>query len=403
MDYKNPNILVKSLWSLPWLSRYPFWRARQFAKSAFSGGSRPRNLIFIVANHFEPAWAPSRIALPISHQISRVKTWCQKAKQTGTALRDFDNMPFRHTNFYPAEQYDYDILDLLAGLQSDGFGDVEVHLHHGVGRPDTPENLTRALVEFRDTLAEEHKCLSQMADSPSPMYAFVHGNYALSNSAGGRYCGVDCEMRILGETGCYIDMTLPSAPDQSQVGRINAIYECGGDTNKRRAHRSGPSVRAGRQPKLPLILTGPLVFDWRKRDGRLPKPRIDGGVLAENYPLDLSRLFNWVSAGVSVEGRPEWAFLKLYCHGFFPQDQEHTIGEPVVRFFDDLLNLAHRTGDFKIHFATAREAFNIAMAAANGESGEPGMFRDYLLSPIMAAQKTPPIMVETELAGRLAV
>ena len=39
------------------------------------------------------------------------------------------------------------------------------------------------------------------------MYAFVHGNFALANSAGGRYCGVDEEMQILAETGCYADMT----------------------------------------------------------------------------------------------------------------------------------------------------------------------------------------------------
>jgi hypothetical protein len=402
MDYKNPNIIVKSLWSLPWLSRYPFWRARQVLKAATSGAEGPPSLIFVVANHFEPAWATNRIALPIRQQISRAESWCTKARQTGAALRDFDNMPFRHTNFYPAEQYNYDLLEMLAGLQSDGFGDVEVHLHHGVGKPDTPENLREVLVNFRDTLAEDHKCLSLMPGSSTPMYAFVHGNYALANSAGGRYCGVDSEMRILAETGCYIDMTLPSAPDQSQVGRINAIYECGRDVNKRRSHRAGPSVRAGKQPKLPVIMTGPLVFDWRKRAGRSWMPRIDGGVLAENYPLDLARLSNWVSAGVSVEGKPDWVFIKLYCHGFFPQDQDHTIGEPVVRFFDDLLNLAHRTGDFKIHFATAREAFNIAMAAASGESGEPGTFRDYLLSPIMDA-RTPQAIVEPELAGRLAV
>ena len=42
-----------------------------------------------------------------------------------------------------------------------GFGEVEIHLHHGVGQPDTAENTRRALEHFRDVLAWEHKCLSR--------------------------------------------------------------------------------------------------------------------------------------------------------------------------------------------------------------------------------------------------
>ena len=59
-----------------------------------------------------------------------------------------------------------------------------MHLHHGIEKPDTPENLRRTLVEFRDALADEHQCLSRLDDKGSPMYAFVHGNLALANSAG---------------------------------------------------------------------------------------------------------------------------------------------------------------------------------------------------------------------------
>ena len=39
---------------------------------------------------------------------------------------------------------------------------------------------------------------------------------------------------------------------------------------------------------------------------------------------------------------------------------------------------------FQMHFATAREAFNIAMAAIEGHSGNPHMFRDHKLRPIMS-------------------
>ena len=60
------------------------------------------------------------------------------------------------------------------------------------------------------------------------------------------------------------------------------------------------------------------------------------------------------------------------------------IGECMRRFLDEMLALAERGGEFKVHFATAREAFNIAMAAVDRQTGEPGLYRDYRLRPIMA-------------------
>ena len=222
------------------------------------------------------------------------------------------------------------------------------------------------------------------------MYAFVHGNLALANSAGGHFCGVDSEMQVLRETGCFADFTLPSAPDRTQVPMLNAIYESGGPLHQARPHRTGKNVRVGGEsPKLPLIFTGPLVFNWKRRVYGLPIPRLDDGVLAANYSLDIDRLRRWVSSHVSVRGRPEWVFIKLYCHGFFPFDRDATIGSEVERFWQEVLELSARTGKFKVHFATAREAFNMVMAAIEGREGEPGQYRNYRLHLIMGAQSNP--------------
>src|SRR5881394_2753414 len=141
----------------------------------------------------------------------------------------------------------------MAELQHDGFGEVEVHLHHGVEAPDTAENTRRQLLEFRDVIAERNRCLSRERPEDSPRYAFVHGNWALANSADGRFCGVDSEMQILAYTGCYADFTLPSAPDRSQVPRLNDIYECGHSLPEARPHRSGPGLSVGDKPVLPII------------------------------------------------------------------------------------------------------------------------------------------------------
>ena len=73
----------------------------------------------------------------------------------------------------------------MANMQEEGFGEVEIHLHHGVELPDSAANLRRTLIEFREILAQEHRCLSRESDDDVPRYAFVHGNWALANSAGG--------------------------------------------------------------------------------------------------------------------------------------------------------------------------------------------------------------------------
>lgn len=371
------SIFEKLRWSLPWLLRYPAWRAREVGSRLGASNAR-QHLIFLVANHFEPATT--------SEGLMQLEKWCELARATGNSVRDHDGTPFRHTNFFPAEQYERRRLEMISALQAEGFGEVEVHFHHGVDKPDTAENTRLILKDFRDMLAGEHKCLSREKPTDSPKYAFVHGNWALGNSAGGKFCGVDSELQILADTGCYADFTLPSAPDRSQVPRINAIYQCDNPLTEARPHRSGPGLKVGDQPTLPIIFTGPLVFDWSRRVRGFPIPRIDDGALAQNYPLSPDRLDSWRSAHISVSGRPEWTFIKLYSHGFFEWDQDVMIGEQLKRFMAEVMELAEQTGRFKIHFASAREAFNMVMAAVDGCEGNPNTYRDYRLRQIMKVE-----------------
>jgi hypothetical protein len=386
------DVLLKIAWNLPWLVRYPFWRANELLRR-LREGTVGGHLILIVANHFEPGYneEPNEtggygVQLGWETQVRRVDRWCELARRIGEAVRDHDGTPFRHTNFYPAEQYHPSLLQRIADLQRIGFGEVEVHLHHGIEGPDNADNLRRSLVEFRDLLAIEHRCLSHEAGDDLPRYAFVHGNWALANSAGGQLCGVDSEMEILAETGCYADFTLPSAPDRSQVSRINAIYQCGHRLDRRTPHRSGPSLRVGVRPNLPVLLCGPLVFNWRDRKyGFLPG--IENGALTTRHRTDRSRLRLWRGARIAVLGQPDWVFIKLYCHGFFDYDQDAVIGERMREFLQDVLGFAEGSGQFRLHFASAREAFNMAMAAVDGHSGDPGKYRDYRLRQIMGGRR----------------
>ena len=380
------NHLTKLKSNLPWLVRYPFERSKSFLeRTAFE----KKHVIFTIANHFEPGWSASGV-LNSDLQRRRLDEYHKLARKTGEALWDADGTKFRHTNFYPAEQYDRQILEQMAAMQAEGLGEVEIHLHHGVEKPDTAENLRKTLIEFRDILAGEHFCLSQINDAGEPKYAFVHGNLALANSCGGRFCGVDEEMQILADTGCYADFTLPSAPDETQVPVINSIYECGLPLTEKMPHRAGKSVEVGgknrkngKQPQLPLIFTGPLILNWTRRVRGFPVPRIDDGSLTENQPMDLERFRRWTSANITVKGRSDWIFVKLYCHGFFDYDQSACIGEAAQRFFGEIIENGEKTGKYKVHFASAREAFNMVSAAIDGAEGIPNDYRDYRLQAIM--------------------
>ncbi len=382
------NEYVKKLkHSIPWLSRYPFVRLDSILKNR---SAEKKHIVITIADHFEPAWSAGG-NLDIDTQRKRLDEYYLLARKTGEAVRDADGTKFRHTNFYPAEQYDRKLLEVMAEMQNEGLGEVEIHLHHGIEKPDTPENLRKSLIEFRDRLADEHLCLSRFDGAGDPQYAFVHGNLALANSFGGKYCGVDGEMQILFETGCYADMTLPSAPLEPQVPMLNKIYECGLPLTEKSPHRTGENVRVfGNQPQLPLIFTGPLIFNWTRRIKGVPIPRLDDGALAANQSLDAARFRRWINADVTVKDRPEWIFIKLYCHGFFDHDQSFSIGEDARRFFGEIVEQGEKSGEYAIHFASAREAVNMVLAAIDGKQGNPNEFRDYRLKTIMDQKRSKP-------------
>lgn len=380
MQSNERSKLDKLKSNLPWLVRYPFARAKNIlSQNLFE----KKHIIITVADHFEPAWS-EKGALGLDDQRRRLDEYFKLARKTGESTLDSDGTKFRHTNFYPAEQYDKKLLDTMAEMQKEGLGEVEIHLHHGVEKPDTAENLRKVLEEFRDILANEHNCLSRFEGEKQPKYAFVHGNLALANSANGKYCGVDEEMQILADTGCYADLTLPSAPDETQVPMINEIYECGLPLMEKVPHRKGKSVEVfGNKPQLPLIFTGPLVVNWTRRIRGIPVPRLDDSGLAANQPMDLARFNRWLSANITVKGCSDWVFIKLYCHGFFDHDQSACIGEDAVRFFNEIIENGEKTGKYKVHFASAREAFNMVSAAIDGKKGNPHEFRNYRLKTIM--------------------
>jgi hypothetical protein len=79
--------------------------------------------------------------------------------------------------------------------------------------------------------------------------------------------------------------------------------------------------------------------------------------------------------------------VKLYCHGFFDADQSTCIGEDAKAFFSNIVESGEKSGDYSVHFASAREMYNIALAATEGKQGNPNKFRDLKLRLIMNEAK----------------
>jgi hypothetical protein len=357
------------------------------------------HLIISLADHFEPAIVPEDGAAraPYPEQERRLERWCREYPSRFGSYRDAEGRPFVHTYFYPAEQYDESLVGRLAEHCHAGWGEIEVHLHHGMGTPDSVENTRRQLIDFRDRLTEDHGCLSYWGDSRLPRYAFVHGNFALANSNHGRQCGVDSEMQVLAETGCYADLTLPTGSfHPAQTSKINSIYECGLPLGERAPHRKGRDLERGRAVQtFPIIVQGPLMLDFRGRGSR--RLSIDNAALTGPNPASLHRLNNWKRAAISVKGWPDWLFIKLHCHGMDPRHEEPMLGAPMQEFLRELVSGAESRNEV-LHFVSAREMVNVILAACDGREGNPEDYRDYRLKRMRLPLPDAPTNTASEAA-----
>ncbi|NKB87475.1 MAG: hypothetical protein GKS06_04590 [Acidobacteria bacterium] len=176
-----------------------------------------QHLYFCVADHYEPYWGGAGTA----QARAIVAEWERRYREIASGHCDSAGRAPQHTYFYPEEEYDPAILDRLAALREAGLGDVEVHLHHD---DDHAAALHDKLRGFTERLHRDHGLLRRSSDGEL-RYAFIHGNWALDNShPDGRWCGVDNELQVLVDTGCRVDMTMPSAPHGTQTRTVNSIY-----------------------------------------------------------------------------------------------------------------------------------------------------------------------------------
>lgn len=337
---------------------------RSLASLLLSSGSRvpdgPVHIFLCLADHFEPGWLGASSALA----RERVERWLRGYPSVTAGLCDSTGRPPQHTFFYPLEDYDPRLLESLSGLCRQGFGDVEVHLHHD---GDTSDHLRECLESYVEILHREHGLLRKDSDGRIT-YGFIHGNWALDNSRpDGRWCGVNDELTILKDTGCYADFTMPSAPDLTQTRMINRVYYAVDDPDCPKSHDHGIPACVGRKPPEDglLLVQGPLMFDWRDRKWAF-LPRLENGDLHARRPPTLSRLRCWLRAAVGVVGQPNWFFVKLHTHGAQEANSAMLLGEPMRRFHESLAQWAAEESRVSYYYVTARELADLVHQAEGG-------------------------------------
>lgn len=330
------------------------------------------HVLFCMCDHYEPGTGKASVEL--GHQ--RVDDLLREYPRIADAHRDSRGTRPRRTWFYPPHYHDHGWLKRLVSLCEAGYGEVELHLHHGKQNPDTSENLRATL----QRCVEEYALFGIFGTVEGRrQYGFIHGDWALDNSRGGQYCGVNDEISILRETGCYADFTFPCYND-ARPRQINSIYYASDDPARPKSHDTGETVCVGghrhdRSPRDLMIVNGP--FHPFKRDGKL---RIFGDALDNEQPVTTRRVEQWVETGIAVEGKENWIIVKTHTHG--ASDGEVALGPNMELMFSHLEAMYRDRPGYALHYVTARELYNVIAAAEAGEPGEdPSAYKDYRVQP----------------------
>lgn len=361
------------LWLTAWLRDMPR-RQRVASREELT------HVLFCFVDHYEPRWGRA----DVQTEHARVDRWVSGYPLLCAGHRDADGRYPQHSFFFPSEEYRPEHIEKITRLCAQGYGEIEVHLHHD---RDTADGLRANLTTFLQQLDATHQALPRDPVSGRPLWSFIHGNWALDNSRpDGRWCGVNDEITILSSLGCYADFTMPSAPDVTQTSTVNRLYYATDDPARPKSHDRGSEVRVGGQPEgHMMIIQGPLGLRWKRRWG-IPVPSIETGDIRASHPPTPERVDFWIAQGIHVAGRPDWLFVKIHTHGTQDRDMEALLGEPLHRMHAYLESRYNDGRKFMLHYVTARETYNIARAAEAGEQGNPGKFRDYVVPrPVYSA------------------
>lgn len=300
----------------------------------------PRHVWFTLADHYEPLWN----GVDLHSASKRVAGWRRSWPEIAGRHGDSDGRPPVYTFFYPQEEYRHELVEPLAEMSRAGIGDVEIHIHHD---GDGEERFVGKMRSYLETLYRDHGLLRKHEGKLA--FGFIHGNWAIDNSRpDGRWCGLNNEIRILRDLGCYADFTMPAPDSPCQGGPVNTIFRVEDDPLRPRSHTRGVPLRIGGELSGDLtFIPGPLALDFSSRG--VLRPRIESGEIAGNRPPSMQRARHWLRHAPRLG---EHAFLKLFTHGAQEQNMDPMLGGDLDRLFDCVSTACADLGA-RLHYVSA--------------------------------------------------
>jgi hypothetical protein len=340
-----------------WLPSYLGGRIRRLADPQ---ARVVRRVWLAITDHYEPFWHQADFATARRRVDAWRRRWPEIAE---SAVRDSANSRPRYTFFYPQEEYRPELLAPLAEMTNAGIADVEVHIHHEGG---DREDFIHRVSTFCEALAEQHGLLRKV--DGRVRFGFIHGNWALDNSLpGGRYCGLNDEITILRDLGCYADFTMPSGNSPSQARTVNTLYWCIDDPLAPKSYDRGIAVQPGEGQRGDLLMIpGPLGLRWKKR----LLPRMETGELGAHDLPGAYRVRRWLDLAPRIGGD---IFLKLYTHGTQEKNMTALLGAGLPDTFTLMTEEAQRRGA-RLYFVSAWQMYCAIAAISNGQAPESAAF-----------------------------
>ena len=323
-----------------WGPDYVKQRLRQITQRAMPARER---IWVTIADHYEPRWRGA----DLHTAQSRVALW--RSAWPAIARRckpDSAGKAPRYTFFFPEEEYHPTLIEPLAEMVREGIADVEVHLHHdGEGR----QNFIDRVTGFCRVLGSEHGLLRERDGKLT--FGFIHGNWALDNSRpDGRWCGLNDEIQVLRNLGCYADFTMPSGDSPTQARLVNTIYHCKDDPDRPKSYDEGiPVTPGGGVEGDLLIIPGPLGMRWRDRW----LPRLETGELRYGNVATPYRVRRWVDLAPRIGAD---TFIKLYTHGAQERNSSALLSGVLESAFNLLVEEATRRGS-SLYFVSAWQMY----------------------------------------------
>ncbi|MBP7507586.1 MAG: hypothetical protein KA807_07190 [Prolixibacteraceae bacterium] len=361
--------------NLPWITHFLL---QKITSSLIRRKSTdcPVHIMFSIVDHFEPFNGN----VDFERARNRIKVWTTTYPDFIKRFSDADGRFPQHTWFYPPHHNHIFLEDLLK-LCKQGLGEIEMHLHHNHMEPfpDTSETLKVKILKCIDDYSKyKIFCLPDGAKK----FAFIHGDWALDNARGNTFCGVNNEIDILQELGCYADFTFPSL-GLAQPIMINKMFYATDNPQKPKSYNWGQVLKRNvinmNAPGL-LMISGIIGIRKSFRSGGFPYV-IEASNIDNIDSPSRDRVDYWVKNGVFIGERNDWVFIKLHTHGAREETWDSLFGDSASEMYQCLLNEYNDKKKYFLHFVSAREMYNTVKALEQGKTGNPNNYRDFLIAP----------------------